>query len=67
MDQEIGGTRATEFEGDLRDLRGLFERFTRQPRDFVWQRHPIFLEMSEEDWMRWGYLHMDHHLRQFGT
>jgi hypothetical protein len=29
-------------------------------------RHPMFGPMSEADWMRWGYLHADHHLRQFG-
>jgi hypothetical protein len=28
--------------------------------------HPIFGPMTEKDWMRWGYLHADHHLRQFG-
>jgi Protein of unknown function (DUF1569) len=32
-----------------------------------WQgSHPMFGRMSAEDWMRWGYLHADHHLRQFG-
>jgi hypothetical protein len=28
--------------------------------------HPIFGPMSAAAWMRWGYLHADHHLRQFG-
>jgi Protein of unknown function (DUF1569) len=28
--------------------------------------HPFFGQMSKADWMRWGYLHADHHLRQFG-
>jgi hypothetical protein len=28
--------------------------------------HPMFGRMTAEDWMRWGYLHADHHLRQFG-
>jgi hypothetical protein len=28
--------------------------------------HPMFGSMSAQDWMRWGYLHADHHLRQFG-
>jgi hypothetical protein len=32
-----------------------------------WQSiHPMFGRMSAKDWMRWGYLHADHHLRQFG-
>ena len=28
--------------------------------------HPMFGPMTPEEWMRWGYLHADHHLRQFG-
>lgn len=28
--------------------------------------HSLLGPMSFEDWMRWGYLHTDHHLRQFG-
>jgi hypothetical protein len=28
--------------------------------------HPFMGPMSREDWLRWGYLHPDHHLRQFG-
>jgi uncharacterized protein DUF1569 len=30
------------------------------------QVHPIFGPMSESAWLRWAYLHADHHLRQFG-
>ncbi len=28
--------------------------------------HCMMGPMSYADWMRWGYLHTDHHLRQFG-
>jgi hypothetical protein len=28
--------------------------------------HPMFGVMTVGDWRRWGYLHADHHLRQFG-
>ena len=31
-----------------------------------WPRHAIFGAMTASDWMRWGFLHADHHLRQFG-
>jgi Protein of unknown function (DUF1569) len=67
MDQEIGGTRPVEFEGDVRELRRLLERFTRQPREFTFGPHPFFGPMTDGDWMRWGYLHTDHHFRQFGV
>ena len=66
MDQEAGGTRPVQFEHDLAELRGLLHRFAQPPRDFVRPPHPIFGEMSERQWRRWGYLHLDHHLRQFG-
>jgi hypothetical protein len=31
-----------------------------------WTPHPMFGAMTTVEWMRWGYLHTDHHLRQFG-
>jgi hypothetical protein len=67
FDQQAGGTPPTEFAADVSELRNLLERFTRQPRDFELRPHPVFGSMSEADWMRWGYLHIDHHLRQFGA
>jgi hypothetical protein len=67
MDQLIGGTPPGDFAADLRELRRLLDRFTRHPRDFEWHPHPVFGAMSDRDWQRWGYLHMDHHLRQFGA
>jgi Protein of unknown function (DUF1569) len=67
MNQELGGTPPTEFAADLHVLQLLLDRFTRSPRDFAWHPHPIFGPMSDHEWMRWGYLHLDHHLRQFGA
>ena len=28
--------------------------------------HPLFGSMTRGDWLRWAFLHTDHHLRQFG-
>lgn len=67
VDQERSGTSPKEFQADLDDLLRLLDHFTREPRDFEWQPHPMFGVMEDTDWMRWGYLHMDHHLRQFGV
>ena len=67
LDQQAGGTPPVEFDNDVRKLRNLVDRFTRQPRDFQWQPHPHFGQMSDREWMRLAYLHMDHHLRQFGA
>jgi hypothetical protein len=67
LDQQGGGgTSPVEFARDLRELRSLLERFTKQPRDFSWGVHPHFATMNEKEWMRLAYLHADHHLRQFG-
>jgi hypothetical protein len=66
MDQESGGTPPGDIEADMRELKRVMDRFTMAERDFDWTRHPLFGEMSEEEWHRWGYLHADHHLRQFG-
>jgi hypothetical protein len=66
-DQEQGGTPPADFRRDVDALALMIERVTAAERDFRWGRHPLFAEMSECDWMRWGYLHVDHHLRQFGV
>ena len=66
VDQFQGGTTPLLFDDDVHDLQHLLERFARRPRDFQFQPHPMFGVMSERDWQRWGYLHTDHHLRQFG-
>jgi hypothetical protein len=52
------------FDQDRETLLTAFDQFcslTHYTRD-----HPFFGSMQHEDWMRWGYLHTDHHLRQFG-
>src|SRR5437868_9923593 len=61
-DQEIGGTRPVEFARDMQELEAVLARFTAEQKDFRWQQHPIFGALSEPEWMRWGYLHTDHHL-----
>lgn len=67
MNQNVSGTKPIEFETDVRELELLVERMTRLEKDFKWDRHPLFGAMPERDWLRLGYLHMDHHLRQFGV
>jgi len=67
VDAERGGTPPADFEADRKELLRLLHRFTCQPRDFQWQPHPIVGPMTDAQWMRWGFLHMDHHFRQFGA
>ena len=67
LDQAIGGTTPGDFATDVALLEALCVEFTvdiDRPAERV---HPIFGPMSKSEWLRWGYLHMDHHLRQFGS
>ena len=67
IDQELGGTKPVDFAADMAELEALLELITAQTRSFDGHLHPIFGRMSDVAWLRWGYLHMDHHLRQFGA
>jgi hypothetical protein len=64
MNQELGGTRPRDFAADREVLVSAIERFERVSSG--WPPHPFLGPLTTEEWMRWGYLHADHHLRQFG-
>jgi hypothetical protein len=66
IDQELAGTKPSEFGADVAGLEALVDRVIGQIGALDGRVHPIFGSMSETAWLRWGYLHMDHHLRQFG-
>jgi hypothetical protein len=66
IDQQISGTAPKEFVEDLASLVAFVETTgTAEPPSYP--AHPIFGRMSHAAWMRWNYLHIDHHLRQFGA
>ena len=65
LDQRTAGTRPGAFDADVAELERLLARIAR--RADAWPPHPIFGPLSEAAWLRWAYLHMDHHLRQFGA
>ena len=68
IDQERGGTRPTEFAADVARLSAFVEVIANAPADALeGVPHPVFGRMSRSAWLRWGYLHVDHHLRQFGA
>ncbi len=62
IDQEQAGSTPADFVADLTELEGLIHRLA---ANHAWPPHPYFGRMSESAWLRWGYLHLDHHLRQF--
>jgi hypothetical protein len=65
VEQGVGGTAPVEFESDRAELIRVFERFCAGSGD-ISIVHPFFGRMTKWEWLRWGYLHADHHLRQFG-
>lgn len=66
IDQKISGTCPGDFSRDLAEAVELLEGLAAR-RGEAWPAHPIFGRMSEAEWLRWAYLHTDHHLRQFGV
>ena len=63
--QGVGGSPPVEFGQDRSALLLSLEHFcTQLPNPPL--PHAMFGPMTRADWMRWGYLHTDHHLRQFG-
>jgi hypothetical protein len=67
LDQALGGSRPGDFGADVAQVEELLERAAASPKRLDGQRHPIFGRMSDGAWLRWGYAHTDHHLRQFGV
>jgi hypothetical protein len=65
VEQGVGGTAPVEFEADRAELISVVSRFWAESRNFS-TPHPFFGPLTREEWLRWGYLHADHHLRQFG-
>ncbi len=67
LDQQIGGTKPVEFQTDMQELVRLLNRLTAQSPAPELAPHPRFGKMTRKEQMRYAYLHMDHHLRQFGA
>lgn len=67
IDQRCGGTTPLDFAADVAEVEARLEDMAARAKDVVWPRHPVFGRMSRAAWLRWAYVHTDHHLRQFGA
>ena len=64
VDPRREGTRPENFERDRDEVLALMRRFISPETTYA--AHPMFGHLSREEWLIWGYRHLDHHLRQFG-
>ena len=67
IDQARNGSRPHDFAADVAQVERLVRAMVARPRGHAWPGHPYFGRMSRRAWLRWGYVHTDHHLRQFGA
>jgi hypothetical protein len=65
-DPEGGMTPPSLFTRDLEELQQLLRQFSSGQPGFPGARHPAMGALTRWERLRWGYLHADHHLRQFG-
>lgn len=54
------------FGKDVERAVGLLQRLATASPEMLVDRHPILGPMTRAEWMRYAFLHTDHHLRQFG-
>lgn len=65
VEQGRGGTRPSDFEKDRAKVIELLRRFASPEAQCG--SHPIFGDLTRDEWLVWGYRHTDHHLRQFAV
>jgi hypothetical protein len=67
FDPRLAGTKPELFEADRERTMRVVRELADLELEVDGARHPIFGRMSVAEWKRWGYLHADHHLRQFSA
>jgi len=67
VDQEKKGTKPVGFEEDKQTLIIEMQNYADNNRSYEHCYHPIFGYLTPEEWQSFGYLHVDHHFKQFGV
>lgn len=67
LNQNKEGTKLVGFDGDLKLLIKYIEEFDKSFPPEGQLAHPAFGLMNKNQWGRLVYLHLDHHLKQFGV
>jgi hypothetical protein len=63
--QGAQGSTPAEFEQDKQALIHLIHRFTQHGHNPAFPPHPVFGNLTNRQWARVMWRHLDHHLRQF--
>lgn len=66
MDAQQKGTPATQFEQDRLAALGAIQNFCIRDQRKGYAHHPYFGNLTYSEWGRLAFLHIDHHLKQFG-
>ncbi len=66
LKQGEGGTPVTNINGDKEILVEKINTFVAKPATESLPVHPAFGKMNFDQWGRLIYIHLDHHLKQFG-
>jgi hypothetical protein len=64
---EMLSTRPGELKDDVERLKQLLDRLQGHGTQAAWGAHPLFGALSEAQWGRLVWRHVDYHLRQFGV
>lgn len=67
LNQHLKGTKPTNFSDDIKTLKNLLDEFCCKNEKFAWGIHGAFGKLTYEQWGKLAYLHLDHHLEQFGV
>jgi hypothetical protein len=67
VDPQREGRKPGDFDRDRDRVETEMYRFMDAVHQGTMAKHAIFGPMSAREWLRWGWLHADHHLRQFSS
>jgi hypothetical protein len=64
--QGVKGTPSETFEKDKKELFRFIEKFVSVEKEMKFQPSPVFGKITNKDWGRLMWRHVNHHLKQFG-
>jgi hypothetical protein len=67
MNQKFYGTVSADINIEQKNLLELINTFRSSSEDFILQPHPMYGKLNRNQWGRFMYVHIDHHLRQFSS